>query len=326
MASVQPASHSNRPSGLHDATMSGDSSPRPTHFTYQEVAEPDADLCQGDILQPTHEIRSLLAEVHPHFNNDKYVAFVVLTQTCDLVRRDREPCKSRYVNLAVVRPLRDVLLPLLDRVCQRVRLGGAAVDGVYTFETKFRAEQLVERILNQNAQAEGLFYLHSDMAVGIAVPSVALLQVSVAVRAQEHYDKLVRARSGRLRDEFQSKLGWLIGNLFSRVATEDMPRIQRKQIIVELLEPADDQDEEAPRWIPGVNVPLAKKAKVTAAGLSRPEAAALLASYRPKPPREMAIGRVVESLKELLPEISESKVNELRNRLAADPEFESACK
>jgi len=306
--------------------MSSGSSRTPTHFTYQEILESDQDLCQGDILQPTSEIRSLLAEVHPHFTDEKYVAFMVLTQTCDLVRRNREPCKSRYVNLAVVRPLRDVLFPLLDRECGRISVHAAPLEGVYPDDKKYRAEQLVRRILNQNAQAEGLFYLHNDLAVGIAVPCVALLQVSVAVRAQDHYETLIRARSGRLKEEFQSKLGWLIGNLFSRVATEDMPKRQQEQIVTELIEPRDDQDEHRPRWIPRESVRLAEKARVTVAGLSRPKAAAVLASHRPKPPKETAIARVAESLRDLLPDIPEAKVTELRNRLAADPVFESACK
>jgi hypothetical protein len=306
--------------------MSSGFSRTPKHFTYQEILESDQDLCQGDILQPTNEIRSLLAEVHPHFTDEKYVAFMLLTQTCDLVRRDREPCRSRYINLAVVRPLREILVPLLDRECEAVRVHGTVLDGVYASQTKYKARLLLDRILNQNAQAEGLFYLHEDHHAGIAVRSVALLQVSVAVRARDHYDKLVRARSGRLKEEFRSKLGWLTGNLFSRVATEDMTKKLREQIANELLEPAGEEDVVAPRWVPRESVHLANNAKATVAGLSRPKAAALLYTYRAKPPKEVAIERVVDSLRDLLPEIPDAKVNDLRKRLAADAVFESACK
>ena len=187
----------------------------PVHFTYAPIDESEPAICQGDILRPTRALGSLFTEVHPHFDNSKYTAFLVLTQTCDLVRRDRKPCRSRYINLAVVRPLKDVLLALLDRECERAKVGEKLLDGVYASESQFRGVQLLQRIVNQNAQAEGLFYLHGDAAVEILFPSVALLQVSVAVRAWEHYDTLVAA-PGRLKPEFRSKLGWLIGNLFSR--------------------------------------------------------------------------------------------------------------
>ncbi|MGA2797987.1 MAG: hypothetical protein ABSE63_10430, partial [Thermoguttaceae bacterium] len=226
---------------------------RPVHFTYQPVDETGPDLCQGDILQQNDEIRSLLADVHPHFNDDKYNAFLVLTQTCDLERRDGQPCKSRYINLAVVRPLRDVLFFLLNRDCDKVKIGRRYLEGVYTSESRDKAERLLSRILNQNAQSEGLFYLHNDLAVRIAEPSVAFLQVSVAVRAQDHYDRLIGARSGRLKEQFQSKLGWLIGNLFSRVATEDMPTTQRKQIIAEFLNTGGSHDTD-PFWVPKANI------------------------------------------------------------------------
>ena len=123
--------------------MSAAPRPKPAYFTYQEVT--GSDLCQGDILSPTKPLRSLLAEVHPHFHDRKYIAFMVLTQTCDLVRRDNQQFRTRYVNLAVVRPLRDVLLTLLDRECEMAQVRGTRLSGVYAVETKVKAERLLER-------------------------------------------------------------------------------------------------------------------------------------------------------------------------------------
>ena len=63
-----------------------------------------ADLEQGDLLQPDDGLRAAIEDVHPHFVDPKYTAFIVLTQTCDLVRRVERGrvCKAPYVNLAVV--------------------------------------------------------------------------------------------------------------------------------------------------------------------------------------------------------------------------------
>lgn len=298
----------------------------PVYLTYQRVEESDSALCQGDLIQPSDEVRELLSEVHPHFVDDKYVAFLIVTQTCDLVRRDQGLCKSRYVTLAVVRPLKDVLPAFLDRACERAKVGSNAFEGVYIAESKSRAVQLLERILNQNAQAEGLFYLHKDRGVGIAVPSVALLQVTFAVRAHEHYDRLVRSRTGRLKEQFQSKLGWLLGNLFSRVATEDMPAPQRKEILSAFLDAQDDSDETAPRWVPRANIREASKVGVDVAGLTRVRIAALLESHQPRSPKDIAVERVLACLRDVFPGISEKQITQVRNRLANDAVFRSVCK
>jgi len=298
----------------------------PAHFTYEGIDDPEDDLCQGDILQPSSEIRALLGEVHPHFLDDKYVAFLVLTQTCDLVRRGEKPCKSRYINLAAVRPLRDVLIPLLDKVCGAVRIGGELAQGFYVKDSRSRAGQLLDRVLNQNAQAEGLFYLHPDVGVRIAEPCLALLQVSIAVRAHKHYDTLRKGRSGRLTKNFQSKLGWLTGNLFSRVATEDLPRGERRKLRVGLLGDTSSSNVAVPRWVQRDRIAAANKASLDISGMSPEEITAALDQYRTTPPKDVAIQRVVSSLQEVIKDVSDIQVQAIRDRLASDSIFESVCK
>lgn len=63
------------------------------HFTYKQF--PDmSSLCQGDVLRVTDEMREILKEVHPYFLNEQYKYFMVLTQSCDLVRRNAGKCKT----------------------------------------------------------------------------------------------------------------------------------------------------------------------------------------------------------------------------------------
>lgn len=295
-------------------------------FTYAPIEKADGDLCQGDVIQPADEVRTVMKEVHPHFTDDKYVAFLVLTQTCDLVRRGGKPCKSRYINLAVVRPLRDVLLPLLDRVCGTATVGGQPVHSLYHEETRSMAEQLLEHIFNQNAQAEGIFYLHPDASARIGEPSVAMLQVSVALKSHEHYDRLVNARSGRLAEPFQSKLGWLIGNLFSRVATQDWKEPVKKAMVRAFLEPSEYVGASQPHWASRQQFRFAEKAKVEIAGKSVDEVVACLAAHKPIPPKQTAIDQAVSTIKEVVTGISDEQLEVIRNRLASDQVFESACK
>jgi hypothetical protein len=301
----------------------------PVHFTYQAIEKPDeGDLFQGDILLPTEKIRAVFADVHPHFTDAKYVAFLVLTQTCDLVRRGGE-CKSRYINLAVVRPLRDVLFALLDKACGTVKVRGQPIAGTYFQDTKSKAKQLLERILNQNAQAEGIFYLHNDAAIEITEPCVALLQVSVAVKSPEHYEELVSARRGRLKEEFQSKLGWLIGNLFSRVATRDWSTKDREKMVAQFLHQPEGigvSNPIAPNWVSREKVTTANRAGVKVAGMTTDQVLAVLEKHSPPPPKQAAIARAVECVRSVIEGVSEEQLIKIKDRLATDPVFESACK
>jgi hypothetical protein len=86
----------------------------PTHWTYAPCVS-TAELEQGDILRPTQRLRAIFSEVHPHFQDDKYLGFLISTQSCDLVRRHDAP-KASYINLAAIRPLSQVLHKVLSHV------------------------------------------------------------------------------------------------------------------------------------------------------------------------------------------------------------------
>ncbi len=184
------------------------------HFTY--VPPDGTDLRQGDLLTKTDDLRKLLADIHPHYNRkDDYTHFLVLTQSCDLVRRDRRPCKSRYVSVAAVRPLG--LLIEREIAKHQDRFEGTA--GVCSLSKRGIVEQFIGHVLNNNETE--YFYLEPEPALDLHEPSCAFLRLSIAVRAQEHYEKLLAARRLCLDPVFQAKLGWLIGNMYSRVGTED---------------------------------------------------------------------------------------------------------
>ena len=280
------------------------------HWTYRSVA--DTDLQQGDILARTDELLKLFEEIHPHFCDPKYLAFLVLTQTCDLVRRGGKPCRSRYINLAVVRSLDSVLLDLLDQVCER--LG----PGIYLRETKPRANQLLERIFGQNEQALGLFYLHPDAEAGVPESAIALLQVSVAFRVQ-HYDLLLAARRGGLQEEFQAKLGWLVGNLFSRVGTTDWTESKDRQkelggMLKAFLE--DTRESGRPSWISRGEKEALEKAGVALAGVDPGEIDDLKRRHRPISVLEEVVDAVLAVMgreTRLEPKDVERLGNKLRN-------------
>lgn len=288
----------------------------PTHWTYESF-EADEDLFQGDVLEPTEELRSIMREVHPHFLDPKYTAFLLTTQSCDLALRQGQ-CAARYLNIAVVRPLEAVLFDLLSHACRPV------VEGVYLLENKSDAHRLMERIFNQNEQSLGLFYLHPDQAAaGIAEPSVSLLRVTVTLRI-EHYDVIRRARRGRLDSEFRSKLGWLVGNLYSRIGTQDWSdepdrEKELKKLIKQFLDSAEAVD--GPKWVPASWVQAAQQKGVKVDKLPRESITGVLESHKPQPPKEQAIEHVVRVVRTVLTDIDEGAMARIENRLKNDQLF-----
>ena len=79
-----------------------------THYVYED---PNLkELMQGDVLRRTSELVAILQQFHPHYaSHPDYKCFMVLTQSCDLVRRNGDPPSSPYITLAAVRPVEEVL-------------------------------------------------------------------------------------------------------------------------------------------------------------------------------------------------------------------------
>ena len=79
-----------------------------SHFTYKDTKNMDRDsLCQGDVICLSDELIESLSEIHPYFNNGNYRYFIVITQSCVLVRRNGKPCKSPFITLAAFCSLYD---------------------------------------------------------------------------------------------------------------------------------------------------------------------------------------------------------------------------
>jgi hypothetical protein len=291
----------------------------PTHWTYDSF-RPDDNLYQGDILEPTEDLRSILRQVHPHFLDPKYTAFIVITQSCDLVIR-KGHVDTKYLCIAVIRPLEAVLHDFLSFACNEV------AKGVYLKETKGDALRLLERVFNQNENALGLFYLHVDSDGGISIPSVALLRVTVTLRA-DHYETLRKARRGRLGPEFRSKLGWLIGNLYARVGTQDWsdPEERKKELEILIRQFIDADEEYAPLWVPRSWVTAAREQGVKLEEFPKEQISALLEKYKPPAAKDQAVEHVQRVIREILTNIDDNTLKRIKNRLINDQSFSKAIK
>jgi len=200
------------------------------HFTYQE---PNGDLQQGDVLEITSELRETLNEFHPYYASHKdYRYLMVLTQSCDLARHDGHPCKARYITLAVVRSLETVLNRELGK---HQRSSIEVHGGLCSVDKRRWIEDFLVKLLNNNNPE--YFYLAEDISLGLDKPHVAFLKLAVPVKSKDHYKACLKARIMQLKEIFQAKLGWLVGNMYSRVGTPDwVPAVVTEKAFADLIE------------------------------------------------------------------------------------------
>jgi hypothetical protein len=184
--------------------------------TFYKIS-PNATLEQGDLIpREAKVVQEVVAKYHEyHVKHVENEMFAVLTQSCDLYRRG-ERCKARYIALAPVRSLKNVLEHEFETVL--IRTPG----NLYTLgsdATKERYIDFVTKLINNNDSRH--FYLPENATVGVEDMCI-LLALSIPIKI-EHYDACVRDRVAQLDDLFQAKLGWLLGQQYSRVGTPDWP-------------------------------------------------------------------------------------------------------
>lgn len=286
------------------------------HWTYEDIEEDGPlDLAQGDILEPNVNLTKLFQEVHPHFSKPKYLGFLVLTQSCDLVQK--YGVKATHITLAVIRSLQDIIsTSLKDNF-------GYLAPGIYAAHRQKSVELLAERLINQNENMLGLFYLHTEADLGISTPSVAILRVTISVKA-EHYPMLQEARVGRLSKEFQAKLGWMVGNLFSRVGVSDWKEKYNnsdveKAIIRKFLSFYRDN----PVWLQQKQYKKIVKTNPDFESLSIAEQDELIKQSTPLPPKEKAVGIITKIIKDVAPKVPEEALNKIKHRLINNEQLEA---
>jgi hypothetical protein len=185
------------------------------HITY--VSEPSrTELMQGDVLRRTPALDELLKTVHPHFyEHAKNRYFLVLTQSCDLVIRQGGQCKAPYISLA---PVRSLDLVLDRQLAQSSKVPVKAELPVVTAKNKQKLSDFLRRLFNNNEAS--YFYLDSK-DTPLETDCVAFLNLSIAIKARLHFQTCLDAKILELNNTFQAKLGWLVGQMYSRVGTQD---------------------------------------------------------------------------------------------------------
>lgn len=171
---------------------------------------PESDiLCQGDILD-FEKLKPALVGHQDYVANQKhYVGFCVITQTCDLVRHRGVP----FINIAVIRKLTDTF----------------SKADVHSNKKHDATADLLHKIIDHNENKRGYFFLHPEPSAGITVECIVDLRVIISLYEEKHFEQIRTARTGALSEVYANKLGWMAGNLFSRVPTKDWDELGMKE-------------------------------------------------------------------------------------------------
>jgi hypothetical protein len=291
------------------------------HFTYTDSALID-ELTQGDILKRTPALDALLKESHPHyFNKAGNLYFIVLTQSCDLVRRHEGECAARYISLAPVRSL----TTLVQRQVSQYNIPELAKGTpVCSDKSRARFQQFLERLFNNNEPE--FFYLAKEPEAGFPEDCCALLALSIAIKAELHYKTCVAAKCLQLNENFQAKLGWLVGQMYSRVGTEDWPQQELQEKVKAIVS-------QSALWIPDKNK-RAIISKIAEWQLNNPTESLsasvleLLAKEIPKV-KDQVSDRVTEIVEGIFTEAVTAKpqlARSLRNTIKNDPQLANLLK
>lgn len=291
------------------------------HFTYVEDID-KGQLLQGDLLCITEELRSVLEKYHPHYLKDDYRYFLVLTQSCDLVKRENRPYNANYITLAAVRPF-DLVLRREAESIQPEEFEKKA--RICRSNKKSKLIDFIRKVLNNNENE--FFYLHDDDQLGLSEPHCAFLRLSIALRTSEHYDKCLTAKFLQLKEEFRAKLGWLVGNLYSRIGTRDWtPETDFKKLVDDII------DHKFVWFSPEVVTALKKQIDQEQIDISTldPETIQELALKIQIPSKKEKKDAVLESIKNIITNsnvlVTDANIEDLLYKIDKDPVFKSVVK
>jgi hypothetical protein len=166
-----------------------------------------ANLCQGDIISSEHltRIGALAGHMDYIASRKDFKAFCILTQTCDLVPGQ---CAD-FITLAVVRIMTNVF----------------SKEAVASQRGKDRVANILRGVLEHRQNSRDYFYLYPELSAGLEEDSVVDLRVMFALH-NKHYSQISEARRMSMHELYAANLGWMTGNIFSRIAMPVWSQLQ----------------------------------------------------------------------------------------------------
>lgn len=188
----------------------------PEHYTYEDCDL--SQLFQGDVLQKAFGLETILNKTFPDFPAySDYHYLLVLTQSCDLQQRDGKPPSAPYITFAAILPVSEAIWLEARKQQAWWQIPRHIVDSPLYNKMHTFTEQLLDNNVSD------FFYLHEDASLGIGAPYCAFLRLTLTLDIGV-IDACRKAKVAQIKESFRAKLGWLVGNMYSRVGTEEWSR------------------------------------------------------------------------------------------------------
>lgn len=283
------------------------------HWTYK--FERESDLEQGDILRPNEYINKILTIYHPYYaSHPDNQLFIILSQSCDLARRAGNACKADYITLAPVRPLRVIIEREFHHQLRNSRPNAQAFG---SSRTKSIFNDFLEKLFNNNNP--NYFFLREQKDKQIAEDMCAITALPISIK-NEHYSECQKARVLQLDHIFQAKLGWLVGQKYSRVGTPDWDKDELGRRVQQVISDTavwveDSQFEKVKKVIKRIEKEEPDKI------IDIEQLKEIISSIPQK--KMMAIDSIIELLvaEKILPDAQDPAVKKLRKILNNNPTF-----
>lgn len=201
-------------------------------------------LNQGDLIQLTNDIKGLI-ESNEIKINPKAKYLIILTHTCDIVHD-----KSKYITFTPVIFLEDFIQELIEESMKKeIERKGQ----VLSIKKKLTICDKILRLANNNLSE--YFFLIMNTGREINNHLVALLKESFSINSKSIDHSILKdkdAKVAELNENFRAKLGWLIGDMYARVATKDyIPEAISKE---DFVKEVDQTLEKSVLWIEGKKI------------------------------------------------------------------------
>jgi hypothetical protein len=287
-----------------------------SHFQYEDRQTCcDSQLFQGDLLERTPELAVLLKELYPYAyqHPQKYPFFIVLTQSCDLVARDRKYRKAEHITLCAVRSIRLFLEQEIDKLQTPAVLKEI---GVCLTTNKQGLLNKLERLLSNEEYP--YFYLHPSAETPFVEPHVAYLRITFPLRTDWHYDLCLKTKRAQLAPEFQAKLGWLTTLVFGRVATKDFSPGERKKHVEEYIDSIQGITWHRPKAL--MHEARQRNLGESLSRLPKDRLPELIAAVEKKSRPEAVSDMILRHARIIWPD-NEEQLGKFQDRLLRDPDF-----
>jgi hypothetical protein len=275
---------------------------------------PEGDnLRQGDILQLDPALKEVLS-LAPHLETSSHV--VVITQCCDLVK---ERSKTDFVKADFIALAPTISLSMIVSIQLAKRQSPVArKQHVCASSKKQELQKFLRDLLNNNNHS--FLYLCPEANFEIFDDLCALLRQPLTLRATpENYVKCLRSRVVSLDGLWRAKLGWQVGNIYSRVGTPEWSDVHMLNQKIETI-----LSQEC-RWVNAEALQHAEQRVEAHPELSEPEGFRKLIEEIKVPSK---VDKVVDLITAALNSINcnDDEINKVISDLKADMRFQRLIK